>query len=143
MPEPRKRTRAQIWPAGRGGGTLVIFILAAVSLQGCGSVGGGAPSSAAPLRSISVTPSNDAIAQGSKQQFKAMGTYSDNSTRDLTSTATWSSSSAAVVTVSSTGVADAVGAGSATIEAASGSISGSTTVSVTAATSSQLIQHVV
>lgn len=142
MPKPQKRMRVQISLAGGGVGALLL-ILALVSLQGCGSAGGGAAPSAATLRSISVTPANDSIAQGTTQQFKATGTYSDNSTQDLTSTAAWSSSSTAVVTISATGMADGIGSGSATIEAASGSISGSAIVSVTAAKSSQLIQHII
>jgi Big-like domain-containing protein/galactose oxidase-like protein len=78
-----------------------------------------------------VTPANASIAVGTTQQFTATGTYSDGSTQNLTSTATWSSSASAVATISTTGLASAVGLGQATIEAALGSVMGSTTLNVT------------
>ena len=81
--------------------------------------------------SIAVTPANASIAVGTTQQFTATGTYSDGSTQNLTSTATWSSSASAVATISTTGLASAVGLGQATIEAALGSVMGSTTLNVT------------
>jgi hypothetical protein len=48
------------------------------------------------------------------QQFKAMGTYFDNSTQDLTATVTWTSSAMTVVTLSTTGLANAAGFGTTT-----------------------------
>jgi hypothetical protein len=82
------------------------------------------------LVSITLTPANPLIPIGQTQQFKATGTYSDNSTHDLTATATWSSSTLGVATVSNGGLASSVGQGQATIEAALGSISGSTALTV-------------
>jgi hypothetical protein len=88
------------------------------------------------LVSIAVTPANASIAVGSTQQFTATGTYSDGSTQTLTSTATWSSSAPGVATISNAsglqGLATAAGVGTTTIEAASGAINGSTTLTVTA-----------
>jgi hypothetical protein len=83
------------------------------------------------LVTIAVTPANALIAVGGTQQFTATGTYSDGSTQNLTSTATWSSSATGVATISTTGLASGVGAGQTTIEAASGAINGSTTLTVT------------
>ena len=40
---------------------------------------------AATLLSIAVTPANPSIATGTTQQFTATGTFSDNSTQNLTS----------------------------------------------------------
>ena len=55
----------------------------------------------ATLVSIEVTPAAPSIANGLTQQFTATGLYSDNSTQDLTTEVTWSSSdSEAVATVS-------------------------------------------
>ena len=82
------------------------------------------------LMSISVMPANSSIAAGTVQQFTAMGTYSDSSTQNLTSTVTWSSTNSSVATISSAGLATGVGAGSTTIAATSGSIGGSTTLTV-------------
>ena len=89
---------------------------------------------AATLASIAVTPINPSIAKGSTQQFTATGTFSDGSTQNLSSTATWSSSALGVATINTTGLATAVGVGSTTIQATSGAISGSTSLTVTAAT---------
>ncbi len=84
------------------------------------------------LTTITVTPATATITAGSTQQFKAMGTYSDNSTQDLTSSATWSSSATGVATINASGLATGVAAGPATITAASGSVMGTATLTVIA-----------
>ena len=88
------------------------------------------------LVSIAVTPGNVSIAVGTTQQFTATGTYSDSSTQNLTSTAAWSSSAPSVATISdasgSQGLATTAGVGTTTMQAASGAINGSTTLTVTA-----------
>jgi hypothetical protein len=84
------------------------------------------------LVSIAVTPTSPSIAVGTKQQFTATGTYSDGSKQDLTNSATWTSSVPSVATISSTGLATGIAAGSTTIQAAVGSINGSTGLTVTA-----------
>ena len=86
----------------------------------------------ASLVSIAVTPANPSIAKGATQQFTATGTYSDNSTQNLTSSVTWSSTSTSVATITSGGLATGVGTGSTMISATSGSINGSTNLTVTA-----------
>src|SRR5581483_5922421 len=48
--------------------------------------------SSATLVSIAVNPANPTLAAGTNQQFTAIGTFSDNSTRDLTAYVVWSSS---------------------------------------------------
>jgi 6-phosphogluconolactonase (cycloisomerase 2 family) len=63
-----------------------VFLLAAC--------GGTNHSSAPELVSIAVTPSSASVSVGSTKQFTAMGVYADNSTKNLTSTVLWSSSSA-------------------------------------------------
>ena len=88
----------------------------------------------AALVSVAVTPANPSVVVGATKQFAATGTYTDGSTVDLTSTATWSSSSASVATVTSGGLATGAAVGSATITATSGSIAGSTTLTVSQAT---------
>jgi 6-phosphogluconolactonase (cycloisomerase 2 family)/urocanate hydratase len=92
----------------------------------------------ATLASIAVTPTNPSIANGLSTQFIATGTYSDNSTQDLTATVAWTSSTATVASVSNAagfnGLATAASPGSTTIAAASGAVSGSTTLTVTPAT---------
>jgi hypothetical protein len=94
---------------------------------------------AAALVSIDVTPANPSVALGYGQQFTATGTFSDNTTQDLTAAVTWSSSSTATATISnvsgSSGFATSAGVGTATISAidAGTGITGSTTLTVTPA----------
>ena len=82
------------------------------------------------LVSITVTPTNPSIAAGQQQQFTATGNYSDGSHQNITNSVTWSSGATAIATVSGGGLATAVAAGSTTIQATSGSIKGSTTLTV-------------
>jgi trimeric autotransporter adhesin len=88
---------------------------------------------AAHLTSISVSPSTLSLATGTEQQFTATGNFDDGSTQVLTSVQ-WSSSANNVLTVSSTGLGTAVAAGTSTVTATSGSISGIASVTVTSAT---------
>jgi hypothetical protein len=101
-----------------------------------GSINGSTTLTVTPatLVSISVTPANPSIAKGKTQQFTATGTFSDGTTQNLTSTATWSSSSVTVATINTAGLATAAGTGSTTIQAGSGGVNGSTTLTVTPAT---------
>ena len=88
----------------------------------------------ATLVSISVTPTSPSIALGTMQQFTATGTYSDGSTQNLTLRAVWSSDTVSTATINSTGLALSAGLGTATISATSGSVAGSTLLTVTPAT---------
>ena len=92
----------------------------------------------AALVSIAVIPANASIANGTGQQFAATGTYTDNSTQPLTTAVNWSSSDTTVASISnasgSNGLASSTGQGAATISATLGTISGSTGLTVTAAT---------
>ncbi|MBF0557905.1 MAG: Ig-like domain-containing protein [Nitrospirae bacterium] len=91
--------------------------------------------SRATLVSIAVTPANPTIAKGGTEQFTATGTYSDGSTQIITSSVTWSSSATSVATIAGTnGLASSVATGTTIISAISGSISGTTTLTVTPAT---------
>ena len=82
----------------------------------------------ATLVSIEVSPAAPSIANGLTQQFTATGVYTDDSTQDLTTQVTWASSDAAVATVSnaggSNGLATTAGAGSTTVSATVGEVSG-------------------
>ncbi len=90
-------------------------------------------SAGANLTSLALLPANPSLPVNTTQQLSAIGTYNDGSTRDLTALVTWQpSSNVAVATVSAAGLVTAVAAGSATITANLGSVSQSTTVSVTA-----------
>ncbi len=84
------------------------------------------------LTGITVTPTTASITQDATQQYAAMCTYSNSTNSDCTGTVTWSSSNTAAATISGSGLASGVAAGTATIKAASGSITGSGTLTVTA-----------
>ncbi len=86
------------------------------------------------LTTIVVTPANPSITKGQTKQFTAVGTYSDNHQADLTATATWTSATTTVATINSTGLATSLIVGTSVITATSGTVSGNTTLTVTAAT---------
>ena len=69
------------------------------------------------LTSISVTPTNTSIQVGQTQQYTAIGTYTDLSTADITTTTTWASSVPAVATIGPSGLATGVAAGTSSITA--------------------------
>lgn len=83
------------------------------------------------LQSIAVTPGTASIAAGNTQAFTATGTYSDNSTQNLTPTATWISSDSTVAAVDATGTANTFGNGQVTVQANVATVSGAATLTVT------------
>jgi Cep192 domain 4/Bacterial Ig-like domain (group 2)/HYDIN/CFA65/VesB-like, Ig-like domain len=85
------------------------------------------------LTSIAVTPNTATVPAGIPQQFTATGSYNDGTQRDLTTTATWSSSNPTVASISVTGRAATAAPGQSTISAALGSVSGSAVLTVTPA----------
>jgi hypothetical protein len=91
---------------------------------------------AAVITSVTVTPATPQMINGFSQQFTANAIYSDQSTVDVTSTATWSSADTAVVTMNPSGTADSglatpVMVGSTIITATlDATTSGNTTVTV-------------
>ena len=90
----------------------------------------------ANLVSIALTPLNPSIPLNTSQTFIANGTFLDSSTQALSSV-TWTTSNSAIATVSSDssnrGVVYGVTAGTATLNACTGSICGSTPFTVVAA----------
>ena len=85
---------------------------------------------AASLSTITVTGASPSTPMFKTNQFTATGKYSDNTTQDLTATATWSSSNTAVATIAANGLATAVKDGTTTITATSGGISNSAVMTV-------------
>jgi Bacterial Ig-like domain (group 2) len=89
--------------------------------------------SAAQLTSIAVTSGSPTMALGTTQQMTATGNYSDGSTRDLTSSVSWSSAPQGLVKISVSGVATGLKEGAASIHATSASVTGAGTLTVSAA----------
>jgi hypothetical protein len=82
------------------------------------------------LQSIAVTPANPTISKGLTQQFTATGTFSDNSTQNLTGQVTWASATTSVATITSGGLATGVATGTSTISAKLNGVTGSTVLTV-------------
>ena len=104
--------------------------IAACGLAGCG----GGNSGPATLQSISVSPSTATVTAGSNLQLKAIASYSDGHTADVTTMSTWTVDDAACAGVTSSGgnVAPAIGAGScsADVQATYTGMAGSAKVTV-------------
>ena len=69
------------------------------------------------LIAIVVTPADMSIRQRTVLQFKAKGTFSDGSTQDLTSAATWTSEVPSVAVINAGGLATGFGVGPTTVSA--------------------------
>ncbi|HEU4375362.1 MAG TPA: ice-binding family protein, partial [Telluria sp.] len=87
---------------------------------------------AATLTKIVVTPTPVTIGVTGVQQFVATATYSDTSTAIVTNSVTWTSGNVLIATVLPTGAATGVSAGTTSITATSGLISGVASLTVTA-----------
>ncbi len=115
----------------------IVTGLAAGSAQIAASYNGvaSAPVSVAVSQSVSTLKAiqiNGAstVGAGATIQLKAMGTYSDQTVKDLTGAVTWSSSSTSVAGVQ-TGLVTGGNAGTATVMASQNGVSASTIVTVT------------
>jgi uncharacterized protein YjdB len=81
------------------------------------------------LQSIAIQPHAASLTIGQTQQLTAMATYSDGTTKDVTSNATWSNDSGSV-SVSSTGLVTAAAEGTATVSVRLDSVSDAATITV-------------
>ncbi|MBV7414186.1 Ig-like domain-containing protein [Aeromonas sp. sif2433] len=85
--------------------------------------------------SIQITPAAKSLPKGTKQQYQAMATFSDNSSQDLTSQVDWDSSDSNVATIDLVGEATAFNEGNTIISAKFQSVtSNAATLEVTDAT---------
>jgi trimeric autotransporter adhesin len=108
--------------------SLVLFLSVAVaglSLSACSST----PVSATTITTVAVTGITPFI--GSTAQYACTVTFSDSTTQDVTSKATWVSSNTAVLTVSSSGIVTAVAPGTAILEATYQGVAGTIAITVT------------
>jgi hypothetical protein len=86
---------------------------------------------------VSIAVTGAAPAVGGTSQFKAVATFSDGTTKDVTSSTevtavtTWLSGNTAVATVSSTGVVTGVSVGSVTIQVSYLAVTGNETIQIT------------
>ena len=105
---------------------VALGAFAVLLLAGCGEFF----PDANDLVSIRVSPSNSTLQLSKSQQFMAIGTFGDSSSRDISSSVDWKSSSEKVALVNSSGMATGNATGTTTITASEGSISGSTNLTV-------------
>jgi RHS repeat-associated protein len=75
-----------------------------------------------PVTQLTITPINPSIPQGQVLSFRAAATFGDETTKDVTSQATWTSSNPAVAAISAAGVATALTTGTTLIHASIGSV---------------------
>jgi hypothetical protein len=105
---------------------LVSIILLACVLVQCNQP--------ASLNAIQVIPNAPALTSGQTVQFKAIGSYQNNThpviTRDITNEVDWASSSTSVSTINTTGLAAGVSTGNTTITASLNGIVATATVTV-------------
>jgi uncharacterized protein YjdB len=91
----------------------------------------------ATLSAIAVSPGNANVANGTNQQFTAIGIFSDATTQDVTLTVDWSSSNPGVASISNAsgtrGLASALSVGQTSISAKLGAVTGSTSLVVSQA----------
>lgn len=117
---------------------LLLRVLVLSFLIGCSGGGGGGGAAATPdaeLISIDVTPSQISLLQGATGQFNAVGTYSDHSTRNITTAVTWRSSNTAVATVGiNSGAVTALAEGTTVITASLEDLSAAADLTVSAVT---------
>jgi uncharacterized protein YjdB len=106
---------------------FVLILLLSFATSGCE----GFFVSGSALNTITVTPTSIFLTVGQTKQFTANGTTVDGNSKDATSTAKWSSSSAGVATVSA-GLVTAVAAGNSTISASQDGVNASGNVIVNA-----------
>src|SRR4051812_16158622 len=113
------------WAARRATSLLYLCLCTVGLLSGCSNK---------HLVSISVTPQSPSVSEvGQTIQFQAIGTTNNTraTPRDLTSTATWSSSTPSIATIDSSGMATATGCGQTSITAQDSGIVGATELTVT------------
>lgn len=89
------------------------------------------------LTSLATTADASSVAVSSTVQLHATGTYDDNSTKDLSSSAAWTPSSATILTVDKNGLATGQGVGTATVTAKVGTLT-SNTLSIVVGTLSSI-----
>src|SRR6266581_1618211 len=111
------------------------LLLLLAFLTGCSTGAGPNPNPGVQptISSIQISPTSMSIGIGAQQQFTATAHLSDGTTKDLTSTAQWSSSDSTIASVSSPGMVVGSASGTVTITAASGTFQSTATLKVSAA----------
>jgi hypothetical protein len=102
--------------------TGVAFSSTCLILCACGGSPQMTKSVSASLVSLAVTPKVADIPLGRTVQFKVMGLYSDNTSKDMTQSAVWTTSEPKVTSVDQAGLATSTGIGQAQVTATVGAV---------------------
>ncbi|HEX6803428.1 MAG TPA: Ig-like domain-containing protein [Terriglobales bacterium] len=118
---------------------LAAAMVAFATLTGCSGGGSSSTNSSssssggAVVSSIQVAPQSMSIGAGATQQFKATAQMSDGSTKDVTTSVQWNSSDSTIASISTIGMATGSNSGTVTITALSGTLKSSASLTVTSA----------
>jgi uncharacterized protein YjdB len=134
-------------PGGGGGGGQAVALSAGTATITATYSGFSATATLtvtnAVITSITVTPATTTLPIGAKLTFVATAGYSDGTTKDVTTLASWTSSTTTVAQVSDAGTtrgqATALKAGTTTITATYSGLSGKATLTVTSATLASIV----
>ena len=113
------------------------YFFAALLISGCGGGNGGGSDPIVPpvsLSSLSIAAVESTLKISDTLQLTTTGTYSNGSTRNITSLATWSVANSAILEVSNSGLITALSAGTTTITATYEGQSNDVSISVKALT---------
>jgi uncharacterized protein YjdB len=99
--------------------TILAITVLTIGVTACSSSKTTATFTGTPvLNSIAVTPNpTPSLSKGKTQQFKAVGTYSDGATTDITGQVTWASDNTTAATIDNSGLATGIEAGMANVTA--------------------------
>lgn len=111
---------------------------------GCQGVTGSSttPPPTKTVVSISVSPATVSISTGATQQFAATAKYSDGSTANVSSSVTWSVGSSAIASINKSGLVTGVAAGSTSVTASLGGMTGTAALSVQTGTVTKTLQSI-
>ena len=121
---------------GAGGQALALAVGTSTITASYGGLSAGATLTVTdpPLAFVQVTPTNPSLPVQATTQFTATAVFTDNTTRNVTALATWSSSDSSVAVVANSGAnvgrATALAEGSSTISASYDGMSGSSLLTV-------------
>ena len=99
--------------------SIFFYLFTIISLVGCGGGGGGGSSSAPviTLDALSLNNVSSTLNVGDKFQLAVTGSYSDSSTQDITSQISWAIDDNSILSISNSGLVEALSAGTTTVTA--------------------------
>ena len=109
---------------------FAIVLTALLAAFGCAGGGSGSGNKTPVLVSIKVAVNNPNLIVGQTSQLTATGKYSDQSTKDLTSSVTWSASPSGLATIAAGGMLTAQASGTVSIAASMSAVSGSLSLTI-------------